>query len=93
MLYSGTDPESYITEYTIVYHRVYNRISPSILSIRRQTHHGGHTRRMRTTSKSFACEQPHHTAPAALSGVLTKKVDIRLPGKGNSNSHGARPVY
>ena len=22
-----------------------------------------------------------------------KKVDIRLPGKGNSNSHGARPVH
>ena len=25
--------------------------------------------------------------------VLPRKVDIRLPGKGNSNSHGARPVY
>ena len=24
---------------------------------------------------------------------LTRKVDGRLPGKGNSNSHGARPVY
>jgi len=24
---------------------------------------------------------------------LTRKVDRRLPGKGNSNSHGARPVY
>ena len=23
----------------------------------------------------------------------TRKVDIRLPGKGNSNSHGARPVF
>ena len=23
----------------------------------------------------------------------TKKVDVRLPGKGNSNSHGARPVH
>jgi hypothetical protein len=22
-----------------------------------------------------------------------RKVDIRPPGKGNSNSHGARPVY
>ena len=22
-----------------------------------------------------------------------RKVDIRLPGKGNSSSHGARPVY
>jgi len=24
---------------------------------------------------------------------LALEVDIRLPGKGNSNSHGARPVY
>ena len=24
---------------------------------------------------------------------LTRKIDIRLTGKGNSNSHGARPVY
>ena len=23
----------------------------------------------------------------------TRKVDARLPGKGNSNSHGARPVH
>jgi len=23
----------------------------------------------------------------------SRKVDIRLPGKGDSNSHGARPVY
>ena len=26
-------------------------------------------------------------------GGRTRKVDIRLPGKGNSNSHGARPVH
>jgi len=25
--------------------------------------------------------------------VLPRKVDVRLPGKGNSNSHGARPVH
>ena len=25
--------------------------------------------------------------------VVVLKVDIRLPGKGNSHSHGARPVY
>jgi len=24
---------------------------------------------------------------------LDRKVDVRLPGKGNSNSHGARPVH
>jgi len=26
-------------------------------------------------------------------GGLGRKVDVRLPGKGNSNSHGARPVH
>ena len=33
--------------------------------------------------------------PLALieSGPLIRKVDTRLPGKGNSNSRGARPVY
>jgi len=25
--------------------------------------------------------------------ICPRKVDIRLPGKGNSNFHGARPVY
>jgi len=25
--------------------------------------------------------------------AVTRKVDIRLPGKGDSNSHGTRPVY
>jgi len=25
--------------------------------------------------------------------IDTRKVDVRLPGKRNSNSHGARPVY
>ena len=25
-------------------------------------------------------------------GLDARKVDVRLPGKGNSNSHGARPV-
>jgi len=40
-----------------------------------------------------------HLAPAwgrlVVRGVelVTRKVDIRLPGKGNSNSHGARPVH
>jgi hypothetical protein len=29
----------------------------------------------------------------AESGPLSRKVDIRLPGKGNSNSHGARTVH
>ena len=26
-------------------------------------------------------------------GITLRKVDVRLSGKGNSNSHGARPVY
>ena len=32
-------------------------------------------------------ERPRGVSPSS------RKVDIRLPGKGNSNSHGARPVY
>jgi len=28
-----------------------------------------------------------------LTPELTWKVDVRLPGKGDSNSHGARPVH
>ena len=31
--------------------------------------------------------------PPSQSLVLLKKVDARLPGNGNSNSHGARPVH
>jgi len=30
---------------------------------------------------------------AATRSALFRKVDVRLPGKGNSNSHGARPVH
>jgi hypothetical protein len=29
----------------------------------------------------------------STSRTVSRKVDVRLPGKGNSNSHGARPVY
>ena len=32
---------------------------------------------------------PRRLAPAAVS----RKVDVRLPGNGNSSSHGARPVH
>ena len=35
--------------------------------------------RMQVASKKWDCR--------------TRKVDIRLPGKGNSNCHGARPVH
>ena len=28
-----------------------------------------------------------------MTGSASRKVDARLPGKGNSNSHGARPVH
>jgi len=31
--------------------------------------------------------------PGVKSGGRFRKVDVRLPGKGNSNSHGARPVH
>ena len=37
--------------------------------------------------------------PTTVAGLIvflhlaTRRVDIRLPGKGNSSCHGARPVY
>ena len=34
----------------------------------------------------------HQSIPAAYEYVV-RKVDIRLPGKGNSKTHGARPVH
>ena len=37
-------------------------------------------------------DQPAMRPPRQLAPVL-RKVDVRLPGKGNSNSHGARPVH
>ena len=35
---------------------------------------------------------PHPPTPGSNKRKGMRKVDIRLPGKGNSNSHGARPV-
>ena len=32
------------------------------------------------------------TTPSSLTWRCDRKVDVRLHGKGNSNSHGARPV-
>ena len=32
-------------------------------------------------------------AEVANLGVASRKVDVKLPGKVNSNSHGARPVH
>ena len=34
-----------------------------------------------------------HVEAKAANSTRTRKVDVRLPGKGNSNSHGARPVH
>ena len=35
----------------------------------------------------------HLTWTMWLSQLFFRKVDIRLAGRGNSNSHGARPAY
>ena len=44
-----------------------------------------------TTSPS-GCDPPCEVGAIEVSKV-SKKLDIRLPEKGNSNSRGARPVY
>jgi hypothetical protein len=36
---------------------------------------------------------PAWSVKLTLGGVDFRKVNIRLPGKGDLNSHGARPVY
>ena len=33
------------------------------------------------------------TLPQKGSEIATRKIDVRLPGKGNSNCHSARPVH
>ena len=35
----------------------------------------------------------YHNSVNLISLAAARKVDVRLPGKGNSNSHDARPVY
>ena len=37
--------------------------------------------------------RPRLPRPPRTGSADSRKVDIRLPGKGNSNSHGARPVH
>ena len=39
------------------------------------------------------CPLPDDALSRLLLVILFKKVDIRLPRQGNSNSHGARPVH
>ena len=42
------------------------------------------------------CQGDRRLVPACLQKVVCRqadKVDVRLPGKGNSNSHDARPVH
>ena len=59
--------------------------------------------RLRETAKAESKRRgelcPHELKSFNLSALVhevpppTRKVDRRLPGKGNSSSHGARPVY
>ena len=36
---------------------------------------------------------PRSTLTSMMFDTADRKVDVRLPGKGNSHSHGVRPVY
>jgi len=44
------------------------------------------------TLLAVSCERGAHVKKKKISETH-RKVDVRLPGKGNSNSHGARPVH
>ena len=46
-----------------------------------------------TSNQSVVRESNSYLDTPALRGCVVQKVDIRLPGKGTSNSHGARPVH
>jgi len=55
-------------------------------------HHRGHlTMRDVNFRKGSTFEKKTHNLLVFDQGP--RKVDVRLPGKGNSNSHGARPVH
>jgi len=47
----------------------------------------------RTWVSSSSRAAPTSLPAAPVCGIRVGKVDVRLPGKGNSNSHGARPVH
>ena len=44
-------------------------------------------------SEESESERTRERQPEVRFCVFSRKVDVRLPGKGNSNSHGARPVH
>ena len=57
---------------------------------REGVHHGGDGCVEARHAEGGRGAVPHAPAPVA---APARMVDIRLPGKDNSNSHGARPVY
>jgi len=60
-----------------------SHISPTILVYEDST-----LSRFSLFTRTRVPERPDDAIPCP-----TRKVDVRLPGKGNSNSHGARPVH
>ena len=52
---------------------------------------------LRVLRLGFWVQGPNSRLQVSWGGLVTcaagRNVDIRLPGKGNSNSHGARPVH
>ena len=76
---SGSEAGSYLRLIDYVYH---STLGLRVLNKKKK---GGGETPWATRSKTGAnCTQNPH---------LRRKVDVRLPGKGNSNSHGARPVH
>jgi len=47
----------------------------------------------RVQGSGFRVQGSGFRAQEGMCKVDVRKVDVRLPGKGNSNSHGARPVH
>ena len=68
------------------------------------THKGGHVTKHRSFPQHWSSPPSHLPIPWTLctqprsalrctADARPRKVDIRLPGKGDSNSHGARPAH
>jgi len=105
MLYSGTDPELYITEYTLIYEEkieCFGGSAPEGVPVCFLTPLSSGCGTYKTVTARFwpwlEGKSPENVSSCSLLARKrcmgwARKVDVRLPGKGNSNSHGARPVH
>ena len=78
----------YIYIYTNTYIHIYHTLTPTSQVVLTDGS-------KETSVKAGSAERTESQllSPQVVPASLPRKVDVRLPGKGNSNSHGARPVH